>query len=391
VSRRPRICLVVTSHVTALAFFRGYLSFLREDGWDVALVCSPGDGLEAFARAERVALHTVVMKREPSPLRDLVSLVSLASLLIRLRPDIIAYATPKASLLGAIAAGIAGIRLRVHCLWGLRLETATGFAHRWLWLSEKITALLSTDTVANSRSLADRAAQLGLAGGRDVVVLGSGSSHGVDVSRFAREADFPKADAATQTFLDETRGMTVGFVGRIHPDKGVERLLEALQICADNRIAVRALIVGRDEGAPSVRPRHSARDVAVRYVGEVSDPRPYLAEMDVLVLMSRREGFPNVVLEAAAMEVPAIVAAATGSVDAVSDGVTGVVVPVDASADLAREIGRLASDGDALRELGRAARERVEREFASDRVWRLHADYFRQLLSRAQRARGGLL
>ncbi|GGM00700.1 hypothetical protein GCM10010038_33490 [Glutamicibacter protophormiae] len=95
----------------------------------------------------------------------------------------------------------------------------------------------------------------------------------------------------------------------------------------------------------------------------------------MLVLVSRREGFPNVVLEAAALEVPAIVSDATGCVDAVEHDITGAIVPVSDPEALAAAIA-LALRNPEWKNFGSAARKRVVRDFAQETVWGLHSAAF---------------
>jgi glycosyltransferase involved in cell wall biosynthesis len=381
-NRRPRVCVVVTSHITAVTFLKGYLSFLRESGWDVALVCSPGPGLEAFAREEGVRVHTVPMQREPELMRDTVSLMRMIRLMLRLRPDVAVFATPKASLVAGLAAATAGTRVRVYEQWGLRMETSRGLRRRALWAAERVIGALSTVIVPNSPSLAERIWTLGLSGRTPIRVLGRGSSHGVDCDRFSPGAARPALDVATQAFLSGTAGFTVGFIGRRHPDKGIDCLLRALELSSDRGTKVRAIIVGNDEGAPLSALIHGLRGrVPIHVVGEVGDPRPYLAALDVIALPSLREGFPNVILEAAGMAKPAIVANSTGTIDSVLDGLTGFVVPTGDANALANAIQRLALDHRLLVRMGKMARKRVEDDFDQRRVWALHEEFLKTLVA----------
>ncbi|MFK3676453.1 glycosyltransferase family 4 protein [Microbacterium sp. NPDC090218] len=360
--------------MTATTFLGGYLRFLREAGWEVTLVCSDGPGVVDLAREAGVDFEPVAMEREPSPLKDLRALGEVRRLLRRLHPDVLVYATPKAALLGALGGRAAGVPRRIYEVWGLRMETASGLRRRVFGALEALTMRLSTEVIANSRSLAERAAELGLNGGRDVTVLGAGSSHGVDAAHFSRQADAPALDAAVAAKLTLSSGPVVGFVGRLHPDKGIDTLLAALRICADRGTAAQLLVVGADEGAAlgDLVEGTDAR-IPVHVTGFSEDVRPMLRAMDVLVLPSRREGFPNVVLEAAGMEVPAIVSDATGCVDAVVDGVTGIITPVGDARALADAMTALLEDGDRRRALGAAARDRAIAEFAPETVWSQHS------------------
>lgn len=371
-----RICVMVTSGDTA-HFLEGYLAALAGDGWSVTLICSPTHWIHEFAQNEGVNLRVVKLERDPAPVRDFIGLVRLIRVLRQIRPDAVVYATPKASLLGSIAATTLRVKVRIYEVWGLRLETTSGLTRKILHACERTTCALSTAVVANSFSLAEKMQELRVAGSRHIEVLGAGSSHGVDLEKFSAAASVSEPDAETSEFLRQTPGFTVGFIGRLHRDKGIDCLLNALVLCAEAGIRVRGLIVGGDDGAEiSYLIEQSRAKVPIHRVDEVADIRPYLRAMGVLVLMSLREGFPNVVLEAASMGVPAIVADSTGTVDSVVDGMTGFVVPVNNSAMLASRISELAADTELGMRLGDAARDRVAAEFAQRAVWDLHHKYF---------------
>lgn len=373
-----KLCIMVTSPITATAFLDGYLQFLRGDGWEVVLVCADGPGVAEMAASAGVAFEPLDMRREPSPLHDLRAVLGAARLLKRLRPDVLVYATPKASLVGAVAGWITRVPRRVYELWGLRLETASGAARLVFVALESATARLSTLVVANSASLAQRAHALRVDGGHKVVVLGAGSSHGVDAEHFSPSGTQVRLSPATEAAMAERDRLTIGFIGRIHPDKGIETLLTAVDVLASRGHQIQLLLVGNDEGADIGQAIEGLRDRVPVYVEAFTkDVRGALNAMDVLVLPSRREGFPNVVLEAAAMEVPSVVSDATGCRDAVIHGVTGRMARTGDAVSFADEIGDLLADADARERLGRAAREDVRHRFSQRHVWALHSAAWR--------------
>ncbi|WP_141651276.1 glycosyltransferase family 4 protein [Microbacterium sp. 3J1] len=369
---------MVTSPITATTFLGGYLRFLREDGWDVTLICGDGPGVSEMASTAGVTFAPLAMRREPSPVSDLRSLVGAVRLLRRIRPDVLVYATPKASLIGSIAGRITRVPRLVYELWGLRLETAQGVARRIFAALESTTSRLSTVVIANSASLADRARALGVNGGRRVVVLGAGSSHGVDSDFFMPGAGSAALSPETALRLGESERVTIGFIGRIHPDKGIDTLIDALRILGERGRAIQLLLVGGDDGAVLDEELEQLRTVVpVHIEGFAADVRGALSAMDLLVLPSRREGFPNVVLEAAAMEVPAVVSDATGCRDSVVHGVTGRIARTGDPVSLADEIDALLVDDESRRRIGRAARANVVRDFAQRDIWALHSRAWR--------------
>lgn len=376
-----RLCIAVTSPQTVYAFLGRYLEHLVCDGWEVFLVTAPDENLYEFARTRGVKLRTISITRDPNVRSDIRALVGMLRVLREVRPAVFVYATPKAGLLGAIAAWVARTPRRIYEQWGLRLEGQHGVTKGLLYVTEWIACRLSTEVVANSRSLAEILRRKKLVGASGAVVLGEGSSHGVDVERFRPDSLEGELDNETRRFIERaSEAFVIGYVGRVHKDKGIDAVLKAIQLANDQGSVVRAVIVGPvDElgGDIIVRDGKSlAESGIVHFVGPVSDTRPYYRAMDSLVLMSLREGFPNVVLEAGAMGVPAVVSDATGAVDSVIDGRTGVVVPVGDYVKLSRVFVTMCDDREGVRAMGKRARQFVVENFESNNVMAMHSHRF---------------
>ncbi|MGY1914946.1 glycosyltransferase family 4 protein [Blastococcus sp. SYSU DS0973] len=370
-----RILYGITVPESAATLLRGQLGWFREQGWEVHLATSPGPLLDVVVEREKVVAHSLPMQREVSPVRDLVALLRWVVLLLRVRPDVINVGTPKAGLLGAVAGWLTRVPRRVYILRGLRLEETHGLQRRILWLAERLTILLATDVVCVSHSLRDEARALRLFRPSDQpVVIGHGSSNGVNPARWHfEEADPAAARAEWGVTPDE---LVVGFVGRIAFAKGVQDLLGALGELDD--LPVRGLLVGPVEDE-ALRPAIAALgERVVCRDGWTSDLDQIYAGIDVLCLPTRKEGFPNVVLEAALAGVPAITTTATGARDSVVPGVTGWLVTAGDVRQLADAIRTCATNRDQVLSAGRAARERVLRDFQPATIWSgLEAVYVR--------------
>jgi lipopolysaccharide/colanic/teichoic acid biosynthesis glycosyltransferase/glycosyltransferase involved in cell wall biosynthesis len=353
---------------------RGQCRFLRETGFRVTVVTAPGPDLDAFGCEEGVEAVAVEMAREPSLLPDLRSLWRLFLLLRRLRPDIVEAGTPKAGLLGMAAAWLARVPVRVYALHGLRLETATG-AVRWALEAAELGAMgLAHRVLCVSPSLRDRAVELGLLEPAKGAVAASGSANGVDVRRF---------DAA---YRRPPGSRVLGFVGRLTRDKGVEELYTAFRALQRGFPDLKLLLLGDFEAGDPVDPavrQAIERDTNVARPGFVDDPAPFYSDVDILVLPSYREGLPGVALEAAAAGRPVVAARATGSVDAVADGVTGLIVPPRDAESLAAALAALLQDPARARAMGRAGRARVEAEYSQERLWAAKLALYRMLAAGA--------
>jgi glycosyltransferase involved in cell wall biosynthesis len=256
------------------------------------------------------------MRRGISPVADGVALFRLWRLLRRLSPDIVEFSTPKAGLLGCLAARLCGIQARVYFLRGLKLETASGLKRIVLLLSERIASACASVVVCNSQSLRQKALALHICTASKLVLLGNGSSNGVDLERF-----HPGPSPVRGLLGIPEDVPVIGFAGRLTQDKGLPELLEAFAAILRVKPSARLLLVGWFDAAEdalgmALRKRIEGHP-GIICTGLIADTAPYYRAMDLMVLPSLREGFPNVVLEAAATGIPVIGTLCTGSRDAV--------------------------------------------------------------------------
>lgn len=374
------LVLAVTSETTARAFLSGLVDTFVADGWQVSVVTNASESLNSWARTHGAAVHSVPFARSMAPFQDLKVLIKLTAWMRRQNPAAVVSATPKAGLIATTSARIARVPVRLYQVWGLRLETVSGWQRRLLHLLERTAVSSATHVLANSRSLAAELVALGIAREGVVKVLGEGSSHGVDTGRFSPDCE-ASLDAETQEFLDKTPGdMTVTYVGRLHPDKGINTLVRAALSCLEQGVRVRLLMVGRQDGWDASDLPVEMTDL-VYFAGPVPDPRAYILAADALSLPTRREGFPNVVLEAAALGVPTVTTRATGAVDSVVDGETGYLVAVDDPDELADRLVQMSRDRAELSRMGHVARQRVLRHFRKEYVEKLQRDFLRQAVA----------
>lgn len=365
----PQTCLVL----------RGRLRALREAGFRVTLISGPGELLDRTADREGVEVVAVPMERQIAPLADLVSLMRLWLLLRRLKPDVVEFSTPKAGLLGTLAATLCGVPRRVYMLRGLKLETASGVKRKILRAAEWLTATCAHAVLCNSASLRDEALLLGVAPAGKLHLLGAGSSNGVDIERFS-----PGPSEVRRQMGIAPEEFVVGFVGRLTSDKGLPELVEAFEVIRRVERRVRLLLVGwfdasEDSLGGNLRDR-IANDPQIYLTGFVDDPAAYYRAMDVMVLPTWREGFPNSVLEAAATGVPVITTESTGSRDSIVPEVTGLLIPPGYPEAIVEAVLKLAGDPERRRRMGRAARAWVLENYVDGRVLGLTMDFYRGLL-----------
>src|SRR5215831_9616987 len=230
---RMRSSPVPLVHVTTvpmtLRCLSGQPEFMRRAGFEVHVVSSPGEELQGFAEREGAIPHAVPMLRRITPLRDLAALLRLWRIFRAIRPAVVDAHTPKAGLLGMLAAWLAGVPVRIYHMHGLPFVTRSGFA-RWLlrW-TETIASLLSHRVLCVSHSIRVLAIAEGICRPEKIRVLLDGSINGVDaMGRFQpakSDGVVRRASRARLGIAEDSPG--VGFVGRVVREKGIVELVTA--------------------------------------------------------------------------------------------------------------------------------------------------------------------
>jgi glycosyltransferase involved in cell wall biosynthesis len=370
-----------------LPFLRGQVRYVRSLGFRVWTFSSAGPEVEPFAAQEGAEARVVPMTRRISPLADLRSLLTLISELRRVDPHVVHSHTPKGGLLGMLAATLLRVPVRIYHMRGLVYPTATGYRRTLLRTMERVSCALSHRVICVSHSLREEALRDGLCAPEKIRVLLGGSGQGVDAdARFAPATyDSARRDALRASLGIPVDAPVIGFVGRILRDKGVVVLAEAWSALRAEFPAAHLVLIGpiedRNPIPPAVRAALEADD-RVHLLGHAGDTAPYYTIMDVLALPTYREGFPNVLLEAGAMEVPVVATRVAGCVDAVREGETGTLVEPGDALGLAEGLRRYLNDPALRRAHGAEARARVLREFRREAIWEAIGNQYLELLGR---------
>jgi glycosyltransferase involved in cell wall biosynthesis len=380
--------LHVTTVPMSLTFLRGQVGYMQARGLDVQALSSPGPDLDEFRRAEGVPVHAVEMPRAITPARDLAAVARLLRVLLAIRPAIVHAHTPKGGLLGMVAAALAAVPVRIYHMRGLPFVTATGPNRLLLRQTERLSCRLAHRVICNSNSMQEAAIAEGLCPPEKIVVLAGGSGNGVDAEgRF----DPGRLDGGVREVTRTRLGIppearVIGFIGRLVRDKGIIELVEAWRRIRARHPHARLLLVGPFEPRdpiPAELRRELEGDARVILAGMDWNTPPLYAAMDLVVLPTYREGFPNVPLEAAAMRLPIVATRVPGCIDAVADGETGLLVPPRDSAALGTAIERYLDHPELARSHAAAGRRRVLKEFRQEIIWAaLHAEYLRLLEER---------
>ena len=373
-----RLMYATTSPITFNILMAGHLHFMKNAGLDVTAVASPGTELDMVAKREQIEVAAVPMRRELSPVSDLLALIRLLRLMRSSRPDIVNAGTPKAGLLCMLASRAVRVPVRVYTLRGLKSETAGGWRRRLLDLAERVASRCATDVICVSPSLRSLCLERALVAPEKVRVVGHGSSNGVDLDRFHTSTGRRRAARAALE-MDDDRPI-VGFVGRLVVDKGVKELVAAMTLVREQVPQATLLLAGPfEEGDPvdTETRRQIACAAHIVHLGRVDEVADLYPAFDVLAFPSAREGLPNAPLEAAANAIPTVGFDATGTRDVILDGETGRLVAQGDVTGLADALVAYLKDSETRVAHGEAALKRVADRFERYAVWTNLLDFYR--------------
>jgi len=260
---------------------------------------------------------------------------------------------------------------------------ANGLKRTILNLVEKITSWAATGVYPNSYALKDFMVENKLAPISKLKVIGNGSSNGIDLDFFALK-NTPNYHSLRKELKIEDTDIVFCFVGRIVKDKGINELLEAFDKLNKDLKNSKLLIIGTQEKELDPITEKSIsilkNNPNVLELGWQNDIRPYLAISDTFVFPSYREGFPNVVLQAGAMNLPSIVSDINGSNEIIQNNINGLIIPSKETELLYQAMKLLGSDELLRKKLSEPAREIIKAKYSQDFVWNeLYKEYTKQI------------
>lgn len=319
-----KICYITTIAAT-LEFFKSQMDYLYENGYEVYAISSYSEDYK-----EKIGKNTkfmpVQIARGIYPLTLRKSVLELKKIFEENKFDIVQYSTPNAAFVASIATKLAGVRVRNYHLMGFRYLGAKGVLRHILKKLEKITCANSTHIECVSKSNLELGIKEKVFDRNKVEMIWNGSSGGVDLKRFDIEKKHKWRTEIRQALGYDKNDFVFGFMGRITKDKGIDELIEAFLPISDR---AKLLLTGPAEGLDTLDVellKKAKMNNNIMFHSSVSDVERYFAAIDVLVLPSYREGFGNVIIEAAAVGTPAIISDIPGPIDAVIPDETAKLV-----------------------------------------------------------------
>lgn len=362
-----KICFVTSHPLSVVAFLLPHIKCLLPR-FNVEVVANFNSDNQFKGLSWGVTTHSLPIIRTINPLSDIAAVWMLFHHLRLGRHICVHTLTPKAGLVGMLAARLARVPIRIHTFTGQVWVTRAGFMRELLKLADKCTAALATNILVDSPSQREFLIAEGVIKASKSTVLASGSICGVDAKRFCSSLQVRNN---IRYELDTAEDALVClYLGRLNRDKGVLDLAAAFSIVAALHPKVELWVVGPDEGDFFAQMMSLLNGVEnrVKRVGYTKTPEHYMQAADLFCLPSYREGFGTSVIEAAACGVPALTSRVYGLTDAVKEGGTGWMHKAGDIQDLARVWDAALSSPQELRLRGEAAQRNATQMFSEQVV-----------------------
>lgn len=328
-TRRKKLIRITTIPLSLDKLLEDQLRFMNQY-YDVIAISSNVEELKRVGIKEGVEIFHVEMTRKITPIRDLVCLVKLIGFFIKCKPDIVHTHTPKAGILGMLAAKITNVPIRLHTVAGLPLLETGGIKREILVYVERLTYYCAKKVYPNSFGLKKIMEEEILPKKSNLKVIGNGSSNGINTHYFSEDSLDKEVLENLKRDLNITlKDFVFIFVGRIVKDKGINELVECFNTLNKNFENIKLLLVGPEEAEDPIEintRRIISNNNNIIALGYANDVRPFFAISQALVFPSYREGFPNVVMQAGAMNLPCIVTNINGCNEIIMDSINGKLI-----------------------------------------------------------------
>lgn len=371
-NKKLKVVHMITS-AGSMNLMKGQLNYLVKAGHDVTVITSPGKGLYEAARRENVKIKEINMARTINPIKDFISLIKIIYFFLIVKPDVCNAGTPKAGLLGMIAAKITNVPCKVYTNRGTPFEGSQGLKKRILIATEKISCICADKVICISPSIKDILIHYNITTNKKTVVFGIGSSNGLQLEKYNYTNEIEnKVNQIKNNYDLEKYNFILGSVGRLNNFKGTKETVLAFERLQKKYKNICLILVGVKEKKDPISKEINDKilnNPDIIEIGKVNDPIPYYYLMDVLSFPTYREGFGNVSIEAQATGTPVITTDATGSINTILQNETGFLVEIKDVESLENTIKKCIENPQLVKRMGNNGKKWVMENFDSKLIW----------------------
>ncbi len=364
----------------------GQMYFMSQHGFDVVMISADGKELSEVINKEQCRHIVVQMTRRITPFQDLKCLIQLILIFKKEKPDIVHSHTPKAGLLGMLAARICGVKIRIHTVAGLPLMVEKGFKYHLLKFIEKLTYAAANHVWPNSHSLMQFIKDHGLTSSKKLHIIGKGSTNGLNTVRFNSSQLSEERLTALKTQINFNKENTYLLcIGRLVADKGIVELVEVFLKLQEKNPLLKLILAGEFEPELDPLPATILKEIAsnnsILHVGWINNVEYYMKVSSFFIFPSHREGFPNVLLQAGAMGLPVICSRIAGNIDIVANNETGLIFDAGNQVQMLQLIQYAIAHPQHMQTMATQLQQNVIENFQQENIWQKMHNAYNSLLN----------
>ncbi|MCO5935991.1 glycosyltransferase family 4 protein [Mucilaginibacter sp. RB4R14] len=362
---------------------RGQIKYMACHNFEVYMASATDNSVSTLEMNEGVPHFQIPLNRKLNVFKDIVALYYTIKLIRKLKPDIVHTHSPKAGIVGMLAAMLCNVKLKIHTVAGLPLVEETGLKRQLLICVEKLTYIFADWVLPNSQEQL-QFIKANIDSSDKITIIGKGSSNGIDLDYFSKsENNLTENDNLRKLYNINSDDVVLTFVGRLANYKGCNELVACFKNLSLRHTNIKLFLVGPLEDLNPLMPEtlnEIKSNNAIIATGHQNDIRPYLNMADIFVFPSYREGFPQSLMQACAFGLPCIATDINGCNEIVFDDVNGYLIPTKSEIKLIEKCEILINDKNKRLEFGAKGRKYLEDNFEQKQFWhRLKGFYLKKL------------
>ncbi|MBK9533344.1 MAG: glycosyltransferase family 4 protein [Chitinophagaceae bacterium] len=374
-SLNKKLIRITTVPMALRYLLPGQMRFMAANGFDVLMISADGKELADVIEYEQCPHMIVPMTRKITPFRDLKCLYRLIKIFRKEKPDIVHTHTPKAGLLGMLAAKFSGVKTRIHTVAGLPLMAETGFKYHLLIFIEKLTYAAASNVWPNSYSLLQFITDKNLCKPGKLHIIAKGSTNGININRF-NEATLDENGVREikqqVNFSDDHTYLLC--IGRLVKDKGIVELVYVFTQLQQHNNNLHLILVGEYEAGLDPLPERTLQEIKtnpfITHINWSNRVEYFMHIADLFVFPSHREGFPNVLFyRQGAMGLPVICSHITGNIDIVTNNETGLIFEKGNEQQMLKHLQYALEHPQQMQMMAQQLQQVINKNYRQENIW----------------------
>lgn len=359
---KKKICFAASVPTSINVFWRNQI-ILCKSLFDITIASSSKN--KSYLKDLKVRYKNIQITRNPNLFLDFLLLINFYKYLKNQKFYILHTQTPKAGFVFQLAGWFAEVPIRIHTFTGQVWANKKGITRFFLKLFDKLIYNLSTHIIIDSHEQRKFLISENIINKKKGIVFGNGSISGVDIKKFNTRLNI---GALRKKYGIPRNDLIILYIGRLNPDKGIMDLIKAFNILKKNHKNLSLIFVGFEDGIKISEIKSNIEKKFKKnfyYFKYSSNPEHFMRLSDILCIPSYREGFGQVIIEAAGCGTPSIVSNIYGLKDSIVNNKTGFFFKPKDIYDLNKKLKKLILDKNLRDKMSNESEKRVKNYFSS--------------------------